>query len=299
MDIRRRTGALRHRLPAPVTVTLRGAVLAWGRLTADFRMTPSVLVVGAQRSGTTTLFRLLEAHPNLVRPTLVKGTGYFDDGYAHGARWYAAHFPLRLTARWLARGGPVSTFECSGYYLFHPLAAARIARDLPGVQVVVLVRDPVERACSAYRHEFARGFETVSFEEAVSLEPFRTAGEGERLAADPDYRSFEHRHHAYLQRSDYAPQIQRFVDALGVDRVHVVEADEFFADPVTQFLALQRSLGLPEWEPDEVGHWNARPGRSLPVARRAELLHHFERSDAWLAELLGHTPSWRTARVAS
>ncbi|HEU4811923.1 MAG TPA: sulfotransferase [Nocardioides sp.] len=282
-----------------MTVTLRGAVLAWGRLTADFRMTPSVLVIGAQRSGTTTLFRLLEAHPNLVRPTLVKGTGYFDDRYAHGARWYAAHFPLRVTARWLARGGPAHTFECSGYYLFHPLAAGRIARDLPGVQVVVLVRDPVERACSAYRHELARGFETKSFEEALMLEPFRTAGEGDRLAAEPDYRSFAHRHHAYLQRSDYAPQIQRFVDALGADRVHVVEADEFFADPVTQFLALQRSLGLPEWEPGEVGHWNARPGRSLSPARRAELMHHFERSDARLAALLGRTPSWRRARVAS
>ena len=45
------------------------------------------------------------------------------------------------------------TFESSPYYMFHPLAAQRISRDLPGVKLLVLIRDPVERAYSAHAHE--------------------------------------------------------------------------------------------------------------------------------------------------
>lgn len=286
---------LGDRLGPTTTARARELALSWGAATTGVRMLPSIVVVGAQRSGTTTMFRLLEGHPQLVRPTLTKGTGYFDDDYDHGWRWYHAHFPLRRTAFNPAR--PLMSFECSGYYLFHPLAAERIARDLPDVRVVVLVRDPVERALSAHRHEVARGFEDLGFDEAVALEGVRTAGEADRIRQDPSYRSFAHRHHAYLQRGEYAHQIRRFESALGRDRVHVVDADLFFVDPVSQFVELQHALGLRSWVPAGVRAWNSRPGPPLAAARRTRLLQHFEPHDTELADLLGHQPSWRAGLV--
>ncbi|WP_181310261.1 oligosaccharide flippase family protein [Nocardioides campestrisoli] len=293
VPLRRITSTVRRRAPGPLVRALRAVALGWGWLTADLRMTPSVVVVGAQRCGTTTLFRMLEDHPNLMRPTQSKGTGYFDDHHAKGARWYRAQFPLRLTGRLLG-GREARAFECSGYYLFHPLAARRLAAELPDAQVVVLVRDPVERAMSAHRHELARGFEDLPLDEALARESERLAGEAERLAADPDYRSYAHRHHGYLARGEYGDQIARFVDALGPDRVHVVDADALFADPVHEFVDLQRRLDIPVHLPERVERWNARPGGPrLPVARRAELLAHFESSDAQLATYLGRPPRWR------
>jgi len=294
--LRRLTHRVGSLLPRSAVVVVRRSALRWGMVTAGLRMTPAFLIVGAQRSGTTTLFRLLASHPNLVRPTLSKGSGYFDDFYGQGWRWYRAHFPLRGLARLFARG-PVATFECSGYYLFHPLAAERIARDLPEVKVVVVVRDPVERTYSAYRHERARGFETVDFDTALELEGIRVSGEGERLARDPGYRSFEHRHHAYVGRSEYAGQIRRLVEVLGADRVFVLEADAFFQDPAVEFARLQRWLGIPVWTPDDVGWWNAEPGVPLAADLRASLMERFAEHDSALAELIGHTPVWRTAGV--
>ena len=293
MKVRQLTRSLDDRLPAWCSDGLRVLALLWGRLTARARMTPSIVVIGAQRSGTTTLFRLLEAHPGLVRPTFSKGTGYFDDHYARGARWYRGHFPLRVLAR-LRYGRDVQAFECSGYYLNHPLAARRLAHDLPGVHVVVLLRDPVDRAASAHRHEVARGFETLPLLEALALEPERTAGEEERLRTEPGYASAEHRHHAYLRRGEYADQVARFVDALGADRVHVVDADRFFAQPTEEFAALQRRLDLPVWSPPSVEVWNARPGAALDDDLRRRLMHHFEAHDVALTALTGHAPSWRT-----
>jgi hypothetical protein len=285
VDVRRLTGRLRAKLPPRANDAVRTLLLAWGWVTADLRQPPAVIVAGAQRSGTTTLFRLLSEHPQMVRPTAVKGTGYFDDGYRHGPRWYRAHFPLRRPGR--------RSFECSGYYLFHPLAAERIARDLPDAHVVVLVRDPVARAHSAYRHESARGFEHLDFATAVALEPARTRAEGERLAREPGHVSFAHRHHAYLQRGEYADQIARFVAALGPGQVHVVDADALFADPVGEWVDLQRSLGLRIWRPDHVDRWNERPGSALDPDLERRLREHFDAHDAALTNYLGHSPSWR------
>ena len=101
------------------------------------------------------------------------------------------------------------TFESSPYYMFHPLAAGRIARDLPGVKLLVLVRDPVERAYSAHAHELARGFETEPFERALELEDERLGGEAERITADPAYLSHSQQHHAYVARGQYADQLER------------------------------------------------------------------------------------------
>ncbi len=280
--------------------SLRRLVGGWGRLTADARMTPSVLVVGAQRSGSTTLFRMLSEHPELLRPTSVKGTGYFDDWHHHGLRWYRSHFPLRSAARLRERRhglptGSVRAFEISGFYLLHPRAADRIARELPGVQVVAMLRDPVDRAHSAYRHEHARGFEDLTFAEALDREDERTRGELERLAADPTARSEALRHHAYRGRGHYADQLRRFVEALGPDRVHVIDADDFFADPTGELLALEKALGLSPWTPPSVERWNPAPPASIAPDVRAELDAHFAPHDEELARLTGRVPSWRRA----
>jgi hypothetical protein len=261
-------------------------------------MIPAFVVVGAQRSGTTTLYRLLEEHPNLVRPTLSKGTGYFDDDYWRGFRWYRAHFPLRPLAL-LRAGRSVHTFELSGYYLLHPLSAERIAHDLPDAKIVVVVRDPVERAYSAHAHEKARGFETEEFERALELEPQRTAGEREHLIDDPSYTSFSHRHHSYLARSRYAEQIQVMIDAVGRERVYIMEADRFFSEPQREFARLQAWLGLPVWQPDTIEQWNIRPRAPMSPALRQRLLDYFAPYDDNLVPLMGHEPSWREAGAAA
>jgi hypothetical protein len=128
--------------------------LSAGRLTSRSRMLPTFLIVGAQRCGTTSMYRTLCQHPAVVKAVLHKGVHYFDMAYDRGPGWYQAHFPLRAVARRATRaaGAAPVTFESSPYYMFHPLAAERIAADLPGVRLLVLTRDPAERAHSAYTH---------------------------------------------------------------------------------------------------------------------------------------------------
>jgi hypothetical protein len=266
-----------------------------GRLSSPLRLLPGFLIVGAQRCGTTSMYRALSEHPAILKAVLHKGVHYFDMNYDAGPGWYRAHFPLKLSARRAERaqaGRPV-TFESSPYYLFHPLAAERIAADLPGVRILVLVRDPVHRAYSAYAHELARGFETESFERAIELEPQRLAGEAERIVSEPGYLSHSHQHHAYLTRGQYIEQLTRLEKLFGRDRIHVVDSGDFFTTPEPVYDGVLDFLGLKPAPYPEFEQHNARPRTPISDELSARLAEHFAPYDEQLTPWLPAPPSWR------
>ncbi|MGH3657316.1 MAG: sulfotransferase domain-containing protein [Micromonosporaceae bacterium] len=265
-----------------------------GRLTGGSRILPSFLIAGGQRCGTTSMYRALAQHPAILKAVLHKGVHYFDTGYHHGMSWYRGHFPLARTARTVAErtGLQAVTFESSPYYLYHPLAAERIARDLPGVRLIVLVRDPVERAYSHHAHEVARGFETVrSFTAALELEPMRLAGVEARLRAGG--RSRAHQHHAYLSRGRYVDHLTRLECLFGRERIHVVDSALFFSAPERVYADVLRFLRLPALGEVQFDQHNARPRAPLPGPLRSRLEEEFRGYDERLAAWLGHVPSWR------
>jgi len=266
-----------------------------GRMSAHARILPSFLIVGAQRSGTTSLYKALVQHPVVLSAVLHKGVHYFDTGYANGPDWYRGHFPLAVTARVTQRRTGVRpvTGESSPYYMFHPLAAERIARDLPGVRLIVALRDPVERAYSAHAHEMARGFETEPFERALELEEQRLAGEAEKIVADPGYRSFHHQHNGYLARGRYIEQLERLETVFARDRIFVVDSDRFFSHPQPVYDALLAFLGLPGWAQARFDQHNARSRAPMPDTLRARLRDSFQPYDERLALWIGTEPSWR------
>jgi hypothetical protein len=279
--------------------SVRAVSRTTGRLTSGLRMAPTFLIVGAQRCGTTSMFKTLAQHPAVLPVVLHKGVHYFDVHYDKGMPWYLGHFPLRHRARAVQErlGVAPATGESSPYYLFHPLAAERIARDLPDVRLIVLLRDPVERAYSAFTHERARGYEAESFEQALEMEAGRLAGEVERMAADPSYDSHHWRHNAYVTRGQYVDQMERLEGLVGRDRMHVMDSDTFFTDPRPAFEGVCRFLDLPV-TPGLIGgvsfdQHNARPRAPLAATVRARLEAHYAPYDDRLAAWWGCRPSWR------
>jgi hypothetical protein len=256
-------------------------------------MEPGFIVIGAQRCGTTSLFRALTAHPQLVRPLFHKGVNYFDLNYFRGADWYRSHFPLaEIARRRTARYGPAMAFEASGYYLYHPFALQRLAGDLPAIKLVAMVRNPVERAFSAYKHEYARGFEQQSFERALALEDERLAGEVDRMRKDPAYESFSHRHHSYRHRGQYAEQLERALALIPAERVHVIQSEAFYRHPADEYRRLLSFLGLRPFEPADFGQHNSRPGVPMDPKTRRMLEEHYAPHDQRLARLLGSPLQW-------
>jgi hypothetical protein len=261
--------------------------------TGWLRMEPGFIMIGAQRCGTTSLFRALTAHPQLMRPPFHKGVNYFDLNYYRGADWYRSHFPLaEIARRRTARYGPAMAFEASGYYLYHPFALQRLAGDLPAIKLVAMVRNPVERAFSAYKHEFARGFEQESFERALALEDERLAGEVDRMREDPIYESFPHRHHSYRRRGQYAEQLERALAIVPAERLHVIQSEAFFRQPADEYRRLVSFLGLRPFELADYRQHNSRPGVPMDPKTRRMLEEHYAPHDQRLTRLLGSPLQW-------
>jgi hypothetical protein len=258
------------------------------RLSARFRARPDYIIAGAGKCGTTTLHAYLCGHPS-VREPLGKEIHYFDHNYGLGEEWYRAHFPFAPSNRaWM-------TGEATPYYLSHPLAAGRIAADLPEVKVVVLLRDPVERAYSQYqmaRNEY--GCEDLSFEAALAVEEQRLRGERQRLEREPSYRSHAHLFYSYKERGRYAEQLEVWFESLGRDQILVLRSEEFFADPGGRFSHLLDFLGLPAWAPPSFPvHNKGTYEQTMSAAARRQLVDYFAEPNRQLASLLGWVqPPW-------
>jgi Sulfotransferase domain len=273
----------------------RWSAQAYARPTAGLRLLPDYLIIGAQRAGTTSLHRYLVQHPGVRTMLRTKGVHFFDTAYGRGMSWYASRFPTRLAAWWVARrhGVELRTGEASPYYLFHPQVPARVAEHLPRVKLIALLRDPVVRAYSHYQHEVARGFEPLSFEEAIEAEPDRLAGETERMLAEPLYHSFAHQHHSYLARGRYLEQLERWRARFDDRQLLVLSSERFFAEPDHTFGRVLEFLELPAFTPP--GGYEKHNGydyRRMGEAVHRRLVEHYREPNRRLYESLGDDFGW-------
>jgi hypothetical protein len=273
---------------------LRRATRFFGDRTRALRCLPDFVIIGAQRAGTTTLYRAITEHPQVRGAVLGKEVHFFDLRFAEGVARYRGAFPTNASLA-LARariGGPVLVGEATPYYLFHPQVPARIAATLPDAALIAVLRDPVERAWSQYRHEVDLGFETLSFEEALAAEDSRLAGEQERLTSDPGAVSFAHQHHGYVARGRYAEQLQHWYEHVPRDRLLLLRAEDLFTDPAPELRRVAHLLGLVPWQPASWRARNAAASAGIPPGPRAELRAAFRPHNERLADLTGRDWSW-------
>jgi hypothetical protein len=282
----------------------RATVRALGMAAARWRPGPDFLVIGAKRAGTTFLFRQLESHPAVlplfpssrVLPLREnsKGVHYFDTAYGRGATWYRSHFATTARRRLVRRATgeePVSG-EASPYYLFHPHAAARVASALPDARLVVLLRDPVERAYSHFSEQRRNGIEPLGFVEALDAEPSRLAGEEERMEDDPSYVSFAHEHQGYAAQSRYADALARWLSLFPRERICLLCSEELYARPEEQLDVVVTFLGLRPRRLPLDGARNAAPRTPLPPDLRRDLAARFADDVHRLEQLTGRTFPW-------
>jgi hypothetical protein len=251
---------------------------------------PDFLVIGAQRAGTTTLYHALVQHPQILGAIADKEVHFFDVRYADGIDAYRGAFPTRAAVRRAGPGARVG--EATPYYLFHPAVPARVASQLPDVRLIAVLRDPVERAWSQYRHEVDLGDETLSFEGALDREDERLAGQEARLVGDDAATSFAHQHHGYVARGRYVEQVQRWWSVFPKERLLLLRAEDLFAHPAEAFTGICEHLGVRRWEPAAWRVQNASTAGELPAAVRSRLREAFRPWNAQLAEATGRDWAW-------
>ena len=262
------------------------------------RLMPDFIIIGAQKGGTTSLYNYLIAHPSIA-PIYVKEPHFFDIYYHKGLVWYRSHFPTRLRqyyARHVQRMDLI-TGEASPYYLFHPLAAGRVATALPDVKLILVLRNPVDRAYSQYQHQVRQpGVEPLSFEEAIEREEERLAGEEEKLIRDPNYVSFNHRHYSYLARGRYIEQVTIWMKHFPKDQFLILKSEDLYSNPSAVLQETYRFLQVPartlKEEGEEYRQYNKASYSKMKPETRRQLLEYFKPYNARLYEFLDRDFGW-------
>lgn len=231
-------------------------------------MLPTFLLIGAMKSGTTTLSGYLREHPDVFLTT-PKEPNFFNDHWHRGVGWYE-----RLFAK--AVGAPVRG-EASVRYTswpHDPECPRRIAGLLPGVRLLYLVREPVVRMRSHYLHEVAAMRERRPIQRALRENPL------------------------YLDRSRYATQLERYLDHFPREQLMIVRGEDLFARPLEVLARVYEFIGAdPSWRPGDTTR------RDYETARRFQLPVPVRRGIKVAAEagVYRHVPQWakETARAVT
>jgi hypothetical protein len=198
---------------------------------------PDFLIIGAQRCGTTYLYDLLTDHPS-VRSASHKEIHFFDRHFARGLQWYQGHFPVN--------GSGSSQFELCGEatptYIAYRSVRDRVHELLPDVRLIVLVRNPVDRALSHYHHFVRLGYESRPFEDAIASEyDYLTAGH-QPLLADSPHRTGDP---LYLSHGIYVDQLRLWLERFRANQLLVLRSEHFFENPTQALDDLAGFLEIP------------------------------------------------------
>jgi hypothetical protein len=283
--------------PGPARERVREMLVRYGERTSDRRPLPDFLVIGTKRGGTTSLWRYLIQHPLVPRlfPAWnTKTSHYFEDNFGRGEAWYRSHFPTARRRAALERrhGGPSRAGEAAPLYMFHPLAAGRVAALMPRVRIVVLLRDPVERAYSHWKERRGEGVEPLGFAEALAAEESRTAGERERLIAEPGHVSHAYDWYTYRERGCYLAHLEPWLSRFDPSQLLFLASETFYRAPAESYARILDFIGLPPYELPAYDVHNDRPSAGMDAAVRAELTAFYRPHNAALAKRLDMTFDW-------
>jgi hypothetical protein len=230
---------------------------------------PDLFIVGAPKSGTTSLYEWLKGHPEVFM-TPVKEPCYFSRDLAADKSGNFLRYDLdraRYLALFEAAGeGAKRVGEASTRYLYSKDAAGLIAAEQPDARIVAILRNPVDMIASLHAHKLAGGTEDLeSLEAALDAESERHAGRRIPRDSNPYLAT-------YRDRARFGEQIPRWFDAFGPERVQVILFEEMVRDPAAQFRRLLDFLDIdPEYQPESFAAHNpahgARGGVMRTVAR--------------------------------
>jgi hypothetical protein len=216
---------------------------------------PDCIIIGAQRAGTSSLYRNLLQHPGIGGATR-KEVHYFDQNHHQGPNWYRSFFSPPAPGE-----PPRLNVEATPYYLYH----ARL-----------------------------RGCEPLDFAAALDAEESRLRDEEERLLADPHYASHAHRFQSYQSRGLYARQLSRWLEHFPRERFLLLRAEDLYADSHAMTRRVLAFLDLPEALESQPTWRNGTPDKSqMPDTARERLQRFFEPANAQLRAIAGPEFDWR------
>jgi len=271
---------------------LRKIKFYYGLLTSNHRGLPDFLLIGGQRCGTTSFYKDICEHPNIVA-AIKKEVHFFDGNFNKGEKWYKAHFASRLYKNRLLTTNQKNILigESTPYYLFHPNVPERVCDLIPDVKIIVMLRNPVERAYSHYHHAVNKGRELLSFEKAIERE-FNVIQKNGLDSFEFSEDGFNYKWHSYVSRGIYIRQLKRWFKFFPKNKIMIIKSEEYFADPGSTISVLYNFLDLPGHQIDRHNILNIGEYKNIDVKVESKLSYFYEPYNEELYRLLNVNFDW-------
>lgn len=200
---------------------------------------PNFLCVGAAKSGTTTLAEILRQNPNIYLPEY-KEVHFFDNNehYKNGLKWYYKEFEKASKKHKLIG-------EMTPSYLYMDYVPQRIAESLPDIKIIIILRNPVDRAYSQFKMNLRREFENQTFLNALDDESIRI---------NKDYKNKIL--YSYIDRGYYSKQITNYLKYFNKDQIFICLFEDFMKNQVETLKNIESFLDVESFQYDLSIHKN-------------------------------------------
>jgi hypothetical protein len=187
--------------------------------------------------------------------------------------------------------------EATPEYLYYTHVPARVHAFDPDLQLIVVLRDPVERAYSHYQMQVRRRGEQRTFEEVLAVEEAEMPGRRELTQRDPTH-VLPIVHNSYIERGFYAEQLERWFELFERDRFLILASAELSDDTAGAMATITAFLGVPEWPSEDYARLSAGTYEPMAAETREYLARLFEPHNRKLEELLGRAFDWTRPSAA-
>lgn len=255
------------------------------RSTARFRKLPDFIIVGVQKGGTTSLFKDLENHKK-IKFNNNKEIHFFDRHYSKGIFWYRSWFPLKIDRR--------LTGEATPSYIFYPNVIKRMKLYLPKVKLILVLRNPVDRAYSHYQMEKRKFRENLSFEEAIKHERLNLSPlYAQVLEKDDKHANETIINKSYLSRGLYAEQIKILFDYYDKSKILIIESENFKKNKLTTLNEVCDFLGIDYFNKYQLNK-NQNVHSYPPISEKTKelLKRYYTKPNKILYELIKNKFNW-------
>ncbi len=243
---------------------------------------PNFIIIGAQKSGTTSLENYIAQHPQVI-PAIKKETHFWYRDFDKGINWYLAHFPP------IPKSENFITGEATPNYLENYQTAQRIYNVFPEVKLLVILRNPIDRAFSQYNHWIRLNWDDRSFETAINSELEILSKNPEKPQGD---KSYWQQPGNYIGRGIYVEFINKWLAVFPREQILILKGENLYQKPVETMKQVFEFLGLPEHQLPEYRKLN--PGSYSPISdgMRQKLSAYFQPHNQRLEEDLEIQFNW-------
>jgi hypothetical protein len=243
---------------------------SFAQATGPLRKLPDFLIIGGARCGTNSLLHYLGDHPEIATlPS--KEIHFFDRHFDRGINWYRSWFPFK---------SPKKTGESSPSYLMDPIVPELVANTLPDVKLIVLLRDPVERAASHYSLRKGKGSEPEETL-AAALED-----EERRLQGSSRHPGVGGLIDCYFEYGSYVKGLRKWLEHFDRSSFLILKSEDLFSNPEPAYDQVLSFLGLSPHRPEFVVH-NSTPRLTVEDETLANLRERYRPLNAELEAEFG------------